>query len=320
MPVELSSRYAVAFLVAALVAAYSPNSYAETDTAGADPSAEATAPETDSAATDSKEAESDESKEVSSEESQASEAEVAESEDPLLAPAAVEAQAEAAVADLFDAREAGDIEVRFIAKNDHEGRIFITNKSDREVKVKLPEAFVGVPALAQFGGGGQGGGGFGGGGGGGGGNQSVGGGGGGGGQGGGGGGGGVFSIPPEQMTKISVPVLCIEHGKPDPSSSNAYEIQPVDTKVDRPEVVELLKAFGRGELDHNAAQAAVWHLNNDLSWDELAAKLTGTRRNINRSPYFSQAELRNAYAYAQESHRRGAQAEQAETQSPGYDE
>lgn len=227
------------------------------------------------------------------------------------------------IVDLFEARDAGSIDVRFIAKSDHEGRIFITNKTPGEVQVKLPDAFVGVPVLAQFGGGGQGGGGFGGGGQGGGGNQAVGGGGGGGGFGGGGqggGGGGVFSVPPEKITKVSVPLLCIEHGKPDPSSSNAYEIQPVDTYVDRPAVVELLKAFGRGELQHNAAQAAVWHLNNDLTWDQLAAKLTGTRRHLSRSPYFNRFELQEAFAYAHEANRRGTQAVQEETRSSGYDE
>ncbi|WP_425400488.1 hypothetical protein [Aeoliella sp.] len=241
------------------------------------------------------------------------------------APEAKEKAAQAGeVRDLFEARDAGDIEVKFIAKNDHQGRILITNnKLPEGVKIRIPDAFVGDPVLAQnFGGGG--GGNFGGGGGlgGGGGNQSVGGGGGGFGGGGGGGnfgGGGAFSIPPDRVTKIDVPLLCLDHGKKDPSSSNTYELRPVSPETDRPEVVELLKAFGNGDLQHNAAQAAVWHLNNDLTWEQLAAKLTGTRRNISRSPYFSRFELEAAYAYANEAVRRGKLSqEEAKTESPGY--
>ncbi len=246
-------------------------------------------------------------------------------EEPALPPANLEADPDAIV-DLFAAQEDGTIEVKFIAKNDHEGRILITNKLPHGVKVKIPAAFVGDPVVAQFGGGGGGlgggGGGFGGGGGGGG-QQGVGGGGGGlgggggGGLGGGGGGGGVFSIPPERLTKIDVPLLCLDHGKADPTSSKPYRLRPIDASTDRPEVVELLKAFGNGQLQHNAAQAAVWHLNNDIPWQELAAKLTGTRRNISRSPYFSRFELQAAYAYAGEALQRGAMDDR-EVESPGY--
>lgn len=147
-------------------------------------------------------------------------------------------------------------------------------------------------------------------------------------MGGGGFGGGAFSVPPDKTTRVDLGCLCIEHGKPIPSSSNKYDIQPVDVKVDRPEVVELLKAFGRGELNTNAAQAAVWHLNNDLSWQELASKLTGTRRNIVRHPYFSRGELQAALAYSQEARRRVANQDPSatevtqprETQSLGYEQ
>lgn len=230
--------------------------------------------------------------------------------------------------DLFAAREAKLVEVKFIAKNDREARLIVTNKTDKPVKIQMPEAWVGVPILAQnFGGGGGGfgggGGGFGGGGGG---NQSLGGGGMGGMGGGMGGmgGGGAFSVPPDKSAKVDLNCLCLEHGKPIPSSSNKYEIQPVDVKVDRPEVVELLKAYGRGELDASAAQAAVWHLNNDLSWQELATKLTGTRRNTIRHPYFSRPQLQAALAYAEESRRRASLQEEAapaeSTKSLGYEE
>jgi hypothetical protein len=203
---------------------------------------------------------------------------------------------------LFQAVEQGDAEATFIAKSDEEARLLITNKTPKPLNLQLPAAFAGVPALAQFGGGGgRGGGGRGGGGGGG--QQSTGGGFGGGGGGQAGGGGGFFSIPPEQTAKIDVALLCLDHGLRDPNSSTPYKIVPAHQHIDRPAVIELLQAFGSGKLDHAAAQAAVWHLNNDLTWDELAAKLQGTRRSLSRPPYFTREQIKAGMAYAAEAAR-----------------
>lgn len=208
--------------------------------------------------------------------------------------------------DLFDAIDDGLIEVKFIARDDHRGRVIVENKTDEEVRFRMPEAFVGVPVLAQLGGGGGGGG------------QSVGGGGGGGGLGGGGGqggggGGGAFSVAPEKAAKINVGLLCLDHGKRIPSSKKPYKLVPAEEHLSsEPEVIELLAAFGRGELQRDAAQAAVWHANSDVSWAELAAKLDGTVRSTVRNPYFTRYELQAAIAYVQEAVRRAATREPSE--------
>jgi hypothetical protein len=186
----------------------------------------------------------------------------------------------------------------------------------------MPDAFAGVPenVLAQLGGGGFGGGGLGGGGTGigGGGSQGVGGGfggqGGGFGGGGGGLGGGAFSIPPEKVGKINLPVVCLDHGKPDPSSSKPYRIIPIDQYVKEPAVIELMKAFGRGELQHDAVQAATWHLNNKVSWEELAAKKQGSERSFVRPSYFAPQSLRMAVNYANEAQRLAVAAAKEEVE------
>lgn len=209
---------------------------------------------------------------------------------------------------LFEAIDEGLIDVKFIAKDDHKGRLIVENKAGRAVDFHLPEAFVGVPVLAQLGGGG--GGGLGGGAGGAG--QAVGGGGGGGLGGGGGGGGlggggGAFSVAPEKTARIDVPLLCLDHGKRIPSSKKPYKIIPAEEHLSsRPDVIELLAAFGRGDLHRDSAQAAVWHANSDVSWQELAAKLDGTARSFVRNPYFSRQEIQTAIAYCQEATRRAA--------------
>src|SRR4051812_46575739 len=48
---------------------------------------------------------------------------------------------------MFAAMEAGDIEVKLIAKSDAEAQIRIKNKTDRPLSVQLPETFAGVPVL-----------------------------------------------------------------------------------------------------------------------------------------------------------------------------
>jgi len=222
--------------------------------------------------------------------------------------------------ELFAGMRDGDLDVKIIAKSDRAGRVIIANKTGVPVHVKLPEAFAAVPVLAQFGGGG-GGGGIGGGGGGlgggGGGQQSGGGGfGGGGGGGQGGGGGGLFSIPSEETAKINVALICLDHGLKNPSSSKPYALVPAASHVDKPAVIELLKAFGRGELDHGAAQAAAWNLNSGMSWQALAAKQTGTVRNTSRSPYFSANQIRTAMAYVQAAESRALSAAHDEDTVP----
>src|SRR4051812_27463020 len=159
--------------------------------------------------------------------------------------------------DLFQAIDNHQVDVKFIGKSDHDARVLVKNTTNKPLSLHMPEAFAGVPALAQFGGGGARGGGGGGGrssssgrsgGGGGGQQQSVGGGGGGGGiggGGGGGGGGGFFNVAPDDTAKIDVPVVCLNHGLRDPNSSASYKNGPADEYLaDRPPMGELLKAVG----------------------------------------------------------------------------
>jgi hypothetical protein len=224
--------------------------------------------------------------------------------------AAPRADAEGAV-DLFDAMQQGAVDVKFVARDSLRGRLVITNRTDLPINVEIPEAFIGVPEqMAQFGGGG---GGFGGGGIGGGGQQSVGGGGGrggggrgGGGRGGGGGGGrrgGFGSIPPEETVRIDVPLVCLDHGLREPSSSKPYVIRPIENYIDQPAVIAIVRAYANGDLPTGATQAAVWNLNSGVSWDELGAKLTGTERNVVREPYFSAEEMEAAMAIVSEAER-----------------
>ena len=200
--------------------------------------------------------------------------------------------------DLFDGLKSGDLDVKFVAKNSHDGRLLIKNNTDQPLSVKLPDAFAAVPVLAQAAGGGAGGsnrssrssnsqnnq------------NQSVGGGlggGGGGGGGGRGGGGGAFDVAPEKVAKIAVQTVCLEHGKKEPTAAVTYQIEPITTYTSDPNVQELCKLVGIGDVSQRAVQAAAWHLANHLTWQELIDKKTHHLLGGNEI-YFSAADIRAA--------------------------
>jgi hypothetical protein len=199
--------------------------------------------------------------------------------------------------EMFAAIEAQEIDVKLIPKDSTQSKVIIKNNTKKPLSVKLPDAFAGVPVLAQIGGvGGLGGGGRGG-------NssanQSMGGGMMGGGMMGGGmmgggmmgGGGGMFSVAPEQVAQFKVATVCLEHGKKEPRSGVPYKIVPIEEFTTTPGVKELLTALGNGRLNQRATQAAAWHLANNMSWQQLAAKrivhLDGTSEQ-----WFSWQELR----------------------------
>ena len=66
--------------------------------------------------------------------------------------------------EFFKGMEDGQLETRFVPKDANGGFLLVTNTSEEPITVDLPDAFVAVQVLKQFGGGGMGGGGRGGGG------------------------------------------------------------------------------------------------------------------------------------------------------------
>ncbi|MBW3595835.1 MAG: hypothetical protein KY475_01015 [Planctomycetes bacterium] len=243
--------------------------------------------------------------------------------------------AEATEVELFSAMESGEIEVKLIPKDAKQATVLITNKTDKPLKIALPEAFAGVPALRQgfgggfgggglggggLGGGGLGGGGLGGGGLGGGGQQGLGGGlggGGGGGMGGGGfggggfgggggglGGGGFFNVAPERTGKIKVTTVCLEHGKTDPDPRVIYTLIPLKKFNDDPQVYEICSMLGRGEIDQASAQAAAWHFTDDMTFQELAAKIGIRHLNGVTKPFFAPQQVFRGAHIAHEAARR----------------
>ena len=185
--------------------------------------------------------------------------------------------------EFFSAMKSGEISVKFIPQSSREANVIIKNKTNKPLSIQLPAAFAGVPkgapVLAQFGGGG--------------------------GMMGGGGGGGIFNIGAEKAGKIHVATFCLEHGKQDPDSRMDYEIRPIESFTANAAVIELCKMLGRGEVAQNAGQAAIWHLANGLTWEELAQKDRVRLLDGSGERYFTIDELHLAAKIAHEADRRG---------------
>jgi len=211
------------------------------------------------------------------------------------APPVVEAKAIPSALGMFEAMKSGQIEVLYIPIDEsRQAKLLIKNKTKVPLSLKLPANFGATPILAQGGLGGLGGGGQQGGQGQ---NQQAGGGLGGGGLGGGGqqggGGAGLFNIAAEKVGELKVATVCLEHGKLEPSKHIPYEVVPLDQCTSKPGVAETLALLLAGKTNQKVAQAAVWHLANGLTWEQLAAK------KVNRvgradTAYYEAAELQAA--------------------------
>ena len=227
--------------------------------------------------------------------------------------------------DLFEGIDQGVLDVKIVLANSKNGRVTIKNKSDVPFVVKLPETFAAVP-LAQVGSGSNSqsvGGGFGGGAGPGmqggmgmlggnqwGGNQGL------------GQGGGQWNIPPERSIRQNIKTVCLEHGKRDPHRGMKYEIKPLTEVTDKSEVLALCALVGKGIVDQHVAQAAVWHYNNGLSWEELSNKRHKPRVDAMYTvPYFSHEQLAEAVSLGKKLEESAAKKEQSSSeQSYGVSE
>ena len=218
--------------------------------------------------------------------------------------------------DLFEAIEKGTVETTVIAKSANDANLFITNKSQTAVSVKVPPAVVAVQVLKQFfpqggqsglGNSGQQGG-----------NMGM-------GQAqpiGGGSqnsmgnnnsmgtpgnigngfsnigsgignnaGTGFFSVPPQKTVQVPLKTVCLSHGKPDPRPRMKYQLVKLEDFSNDPVLHETLKLYAAGDIEVQSAQAAVWHLTDKMSWRDLRAKQIELLGGLDPLPYFSQGDV-----------------------------
>ena len=71
---------------------------------------------------------------------------------------------------------------------------------------------------------------------------------------------------PIGLAKLTVPCVCLEHGKPDPNPRMTYQIVPLEMVSSDPRIAQLCTLLGNGQVPQNTAQAAAWHVTDGLSY------------------------------------------------------
>ena len=175
---------------------------------------------------------------------------------------------DAVQAELFAAIDSGQIDVKYIPQDATKANMIVRNLTDRPLTIALPSTFAGVPVNAQLGGGG-----------------------------------GFMRIPPERMKKMALTTVCLEHGKPDPNPKMAYKIVPLQQFTKDPSVHVLCEALGKKMVTQNTAQAAAWHMLDNVSWNELAQKNRVESKYTGNVRWFNAFELKTAMAVVNEAKR-----------------
>ncbi|MBK96456.1 MAG: hypothetical protein CMJ79_12225 [Planctomycetaceae bacterium] len=111
--------------------------------------------------------------------------------------------------------------------------------------------------------------------------------------------GGFQNIEPGKVRKFKVTTVCLEHGKKEPNPRVKYDIVPIESFTKKPEVIELCRMLGSGQLNQSAAQAAAWHFTDDLSWQQLVNKIGARHLNGTVDRYFHPNQVRLGMRYAQ---------------------
>jgi hypothetical protein len=189
--------------------------------------------------------------------------------------------------DVFEAMKAGQIDVKFIAMSPNKANLVVENKTNKPLTITLPEAVAGMPVLGQVDGG-----------------QGI-----------GAPGGGPFNIAPEKTKKVELACVCLEHGKADPYSKMKYELKPISAISDKPEVSAMLVRYGKGDISKQGAQAAAWHLQNGMSWKDLAGKQIVDPRGL-KTPFFSKKEIAEGMKLAEHA---VAHAKKNAGEAPSYE-
>jgi hypothetical protein len=217
--------------------------------------------------------------------------------------------------DLFDAMEDGTIETTVIAKNSNEANLFVTNRSSAAVSVRVPRAVVAVQVLKQLfppvgrtgtpGGGfpggttgagmgqaqpiaggpqnnnanpnvgvnNQPGNGF----------NMI-----------GNGnriGNGFFLVPSQKTVQVPLKTVCLAHGRPDPRPRMKYRLVKLEDYTHDAVLQQTLENYVSGEVEMQAAQAAVWHLTDKMSWADLRSKQIERLGGVEPLPYFTDKQV-----------------------------
>jgi len=220
---------------------------------------------------------------------------------------ALDAQGEREQVELFAGIAQGQLDVKIFPRDSRESRLLVTNRTDRPLAVVLPDSFAAVPVVAQFqnaagqprgnkehqtigmapplnnnmggpifnnlavpGGnnlGAPAGNRF------------------------------FFNLEPEKVGPLKLRTVCLAYGKAEPNPRVPYEVRPIEAVTCQPGVREVCRLLA-SNVDQKALQAAAWHLNNGLTWDQLKNKRNKLTLGLSE-PIFTARELKQGRELAE---------------------
>ena len=103
-----------------------------------------------------------------------------------------------------------------------------------------------------------------------------------------------FTVAVGGSRRLLVSTVCLDYGLREPTARMPYRLAAVDGVAADPRVAILLQGLAGGYLSSNVAQAAVWHIANGRTWEQLAAEVIHRAGGDPDLPVFSPAELQAA--------------------------
>jgi hypothetical protein len=208
---------------------------------------------------------------------------------------------------VFQAAKDKKFEARLVQQSERGGFLLLRNVTGEDLNVRFPDAFVGVNVIGsgaaqQFGGQGT--------------AQST----------------GiavtsgqsrlaarndtpeVFLVAAGETIRLPVTSVCLEYGKPTPNAKLRYVIMPVEQYSRNSVFHKLLPLFTKTKISQRVAQAAAWHVANDLSWAELSSILNS--RSSVPVPLFTSNDLRLAQALVEKATLEAAKKEDVGSANP----
>ncbi|MFM7109151.1 MAG: hypothetical protein ACKOZU_11255 [Planctomycetaceae bacterium] len=119
---------------------------------------------------------------------------------------------------------------------------------------------------------------------------------------------GAFVVAAGKQRVFRFATVCLEHGKPEPSSRMPYRIVSLESFSKDPRLPVVMAALAGGRVSQKAAQAAAWHVANGLSWERLAAEMIDHAGGDPDEPFFAPADLAAARGLVGEAERAAAAA------------
>lgn len=105
-------------------------------------------------------------------------------------------------------------------------------------------------------------------------------------------GGGVFSVSPGKVVRKTLKSVCLQYGIPEPGPRDKYKLAPIDEVISNQQVSQLLGYLT--PANQRVVQLAAWHLNNKMSWNQLAGVRIPPGNGRSNQP-FQRRELEAAY-------------------------